>query len=632
MRAGAPVHLRPQTYEVLRYLTQNKGRLVSKDQIIEEVWQGRAVTDGALGKCIEELREAFGADARQYIRNVRGRGYILDFESTDVGETVSTHVEEIDVVRVVMEDEAGFEKVSTTQTDSNQRSNPAARPRAQANGVRKTIALFTAGLVVLVAAAGIYFFLRGRQSSAARIQSIAVLPFKNESGNRDVDYLSDGMTDSLINSLSQVPDLSVKARGSVARYQDKQVDPLQAGSELSVQAILTGRFVQRGDDLTLYLSLIDVRNGNQIWGEQYDRKMTGLSGLQRETARDIARTLTSNLKPADERKLSSGISENSEAYRAYLRGRYYWNNPRLGGYEKSREYFQQSIDLDPNYARGYSGLSHYYGFGAAVGFMPPDENWIKSETFARKALDLDPNLGEAYNALIGSQLYYHRDWAAAERSFRRGLDLDPNSAELRHHFARCLMLFGRRDEALAQMQRTLELEPLSLNYNLGSGRLFFYLRQYDQAVDQLRKTIELEPNYFSAHEWLGFVYEKIGRESDAVAEWALARRSRGDEAAVLKTTYARSGFSAAVKLLARNRLAELDKSVKRGEYVASVEYVTAYTRLGDKEQALQWLEKAIQEKNGYALEFNLTPLFDSLRSDPRFQELVNRVSVTSSKS
>jgi len=614
VHAGQPVHLRPQSYQVLEYLVTNAGQLISKDKLIESVWNGRAVTDGAVGKCIEDLRVVFGEEGRQYLRNVRGRGYIFDRDEVNFQ---TTHSEELDVIRVVVE-----------QDDDLQ---PAVRPAATKTRTRlKVTTTAIAASVIMFGAVGIYWLFARRLPTTTNIKSIAVMPLKNESGSTEVDYLSDGMTESLINSLSRLPGLSVKSRAVVFRYKDKDLEPRKIASELSVQAVLSGRFVQRGDDIRLYVSLVDGKTGNQIWGEQYDRKLDQLASLEHETSRDIAQQLNSKLKASDQTQLSRGSTENSEAYRTYLKGRYYWNNPRLG-YDKSREYFQRAIDIDPTYALGYAGLSHYYGFAAAQGMLPPDENWQRAESAVKKALELDNARAETYNALSGIQLYYHHDWTAAEASFRKGIELNQESAEIRHHYAKCLLLFGRNDEAQSQMQRVLELEPLSVPYNVNAGRLFFFRRHYQQAVDQFTNTLELDPNSLAAHDWLGFAYEKMGKEKEAINEWnkLLLLRKQDAVASQLRTIYERSGFTAAVKLLAKQQLTELDQGVKRGDYIAAGEYVTAYTRLGDKEKALQWLEKATQERNRFALEFSTNPLLDSLRSDPRFQQLADRVQIKS---
>jgi len=614
--SGDPVHLRPQTYRVLQYLADNDGRLISKDALIEAVWEGRAVTDGAVGKCIEELRSVFGEEGRQYLRNVRGRGYIFDREPQSELHTVrETHSEEIDMIRVIVEENS--ESKTAVQRNNRTRSR-----------WTTTTYLVAVACVLSCLLLGVYWVSTFRQP-ATSITSIAVLPLKNETGNAEVDYISDGMTESLIGRLSRLPGVTVKSRNAVFQYKGKDKDAHAIASDLSVQALLTGRFLQSGDGVTLYVSLIDGRTGNQIWGEQYNRKLDQLASLERETATDVAAQLNSKLRPADEARLARGSAVNSEAYLTYLKGRHYWNNPGRFDAGKSLEFFQKAIDLDPTYSLGYVGLAHYYGYAAATGRLPPDENWRRSESAIKKALELDDGVAETHNALAGVQLYYYRDWRAAESSFKRGVELNPASAEVRRHYARCLLLFGRNDEAVTQMERTLELEPLSVPYNLDAGRLFFSLHQYPKALIYLNNALDLDPNSPAVHDVLGFVYEKMGNENAAIGEWSKLLALIGNEISVakLKSTFEHSGFAGAVRLRGELKLQELEDRAKRGEYVAAGEYVTAYTWLGDKEKAFAWLGKASQERTRFAFEFKINPLYDTLRSDPRFQQIADRVTV-----
>ena len=514
---------------------------------------------------------------------------------------------------------------SPAQTDNP----PAVKTQSSAEYIvgeitRYKLAAIAVALVVTAAAVS-YFYLSAPKSEAA-INSIAVLPFVNESGNADVEYLSDGMTELLINSLSQLPHLSVKARSSVFRYKGKDIEPLQVGLQLSVQAILNGRVVQRGDNLTLSLELIDARTGNQLWGEQYNRKMKDLVALQSEIARDVSEKLRLRLTSTEQQRLARRGTENTEAYQAYLKGRYYWSKYPAPGYEKSREYFQQAIDLDPAYALAYTGVADYYGFASAVGLLQPNENWPKAAAAANKALALDDTLAEAYNPLAAVKLYYYRDWPAAERYFHRAIDLNPNYAEVRLHYALCLVRFGRGEEALAEVQRAIELDPLSVRANANWASILFEMREYDRAIDQFRKTLELDPNIAPTHESLGYAFEHKGMYGEAIAEWskALTLSGAGEQASSLERTYAASSFEAAVRALTQQRLENLNERMKRGEYVPAIEYVTAYIRLGDKEQGFVWLEKAVQERNGSALEINANPIYDRLHDDPRFQDLMAR--------
>jgi tetratricopeptide (TPR) repeat protein len=350
--------------------------------------------------------------------------------------------------------------------------------------------------------------------------------------------------------------------------------------------------------------------------------------LQSEIARDVSQKLRARLSGADEQKLTKNYTQSAEAYQAYLKGRYYWNMGPAPGYEKSRNCFERAIDLDPSYALAHSGLADYYGFASAFDHLPPNENWPKAEAAANKAIALDDTLAESYNALAAVKMMYYRDWPAAERYFRRGIELDPNFAEIRAHYALCLNLFGRNDEAVTEMQRAVELEPLSLRFNLLRGRLFFVMRQYDRAIDRYRNTLELDQNVAPAHEWLGDAYEQKGMHREAISEWgrALTLSGQQQQAAILERVYANSGFETAVRALAQKKIKLLNERTDRGEYVPATEYVKAYLRLGEKEKVFGWLAKA-EERNAFPLEVKVHPLFDSLRSDPRLQDLLRSVGV-----
>jgi tetratricopeptide (TPR) repeat protein len=293
---------------------------------------------------------------------------------------------------------------------------------------------------------------------------------------------------------------------------------------------------------------------------------------------------------------------------------------------KSREFFQEAIDRDPNYAIAYAGMAHYYGFAAATGAFPPDENWPKSESALTRAMAIDDSVAESYNALAGIQLYYHRDWPAAERSFRRGIELNPESAEVHHHYGRCLYLFGRNEEAISELKRTVELEPLSMRYQLNLAIAFYVVGDYDRALEQIHKTLDLEPNYTPAHNWLGNLYEKKNNQREAIAEWsrALVLARQTETAKLLEQTYASSGFNSAVRALAQTRLDALKESEKRDEYVAASEYANVYKRLGKKELAYEWLEKALQERSRFAFEVRVDPFYDDFRKEARFQNLLRR--------
>ena len=495
---------------------------------------------------------------------------------------------------------------------------------------RKPLAAFTA-LIVLLAAIGLgIWYFGGRLANTKQIESIAVMPFVNESGNADVEYLSDGMTETLISSLSQLPKLNVKARSSVFRYKGKDTDAQTVGKELNVQAILNGIVVQRGQDLALHIELIDAQTEIVLWSANYKQPMANLVSLQSEITRDVSDKLKIKLSGVDKQKfaqqLAKNYTANTEAYQLYLKGRFYWFKFPAKEYEKSRDYYQQAIDVDPNYALAYAGLGEYYALGAVWGVFPLDESWSKAEAAANKALALDDTLPDAYNVLSGFK-EFHGDLAGAEQYLRRAIELNPNYAEARSHYSIFLFQAGRSEEAFAQNKKVLELEPLAVGYNHELAMLFYWTREYDRAVEQCLKTLELDPNYVSTHELLGYAYEQKRMPKEAVAEWSKALRLTEDNetATMLERTYAASGFNAAVRALWQKKLERLNEKAKRGEYISAMNYARAYTRLADKEQAFAWLAKAEQERNLVIFEIKFDGIYDSLRDDPRFQDLLRRV-------
>jgi TolB-like protein/Flp pilus assembly protein TadD len=469
----------------------------------------------------------------------------------------------------------------------------------------------------------------GRRSAASLpAKSIAVLPFENLSHDPDNAYFADGIQEEILTRLSKITDLKVISRTSTQRYKSTPTNLSEIAQQLGVAHVLEGSVQKAADQVRVNVQLINAQNDSHLWADKFDRKLTDIFAVETEIAAKIADTLQAKLTGAEQRAIASRPTENAEAHQLYLRGRFYWNKWLAPGFEKSRDYYQQAIDLDPSYALAYAGLADYYGFAFANGLLPPEEKWAKAEEeTASKALELDPTLGEANNPLAAAKLYYHRDWPAAEEYFHRGFELSPNFAEMHQHYALCLVLFGRSEEALAEMQRALELDPLSPRFNWNSARLFFFLRQYDRAIDQYRKTLELDPNNAAAHEWLGFACEKKGMQKEAIAEWSRALTLSGEDAqaSMLQRNYATSGFGAALRVSAQKKLQRLNERTSRGEYVAAVEFVIAYARMDDKEQAFVWLAKAVEERNRLALEIKVNPIFDSLRSDPRFDKLVNQI-------
>jgi adenylate cyclase len=486
---------------------------------------------------------------------------------------------------------------------------------------RKTVIVVAVILTAVVAAitAIVVDSYRSRNSGKS-IQSIAVMPFVNARGNADLDYLSDGMTETLIRSLSQLPNLNVKARSTVFRYKGKDADARTIGKELGVPAILNGRFTQRGEELTLNLELIDSQTENVIWTDQYDRKLSDLVSLQSEIARDVSSKLKMKLSGADERNIAKSYTTNPEAYRLYLQGRFYWNKREEKDFRKAAEYYNQAIALDPNYALAYAGLADSYGLLSTFGFIPPTEGVPKARDFANRALLLDVSMAEPHTTLAYLSLTYDYDFAAAEPEFRRAIELNPNYATAHQWFGEMLLNAGRFDEAAPEYRRALELEPLSLPINWDYGRFLYMSRRYDESLAQHKKTIELDPGFARAHRTLAEVYRVKRDYANAVEERAkvLDLIGQAENATLVRATFAKDGWLGFLRLVTAKNSAL--KDINNNWVVAK-----AYVDLGDKDKAFAELSKAYEKRLSSLCWLKIEPQLDPLRSDPRYQELLRKM-------
>ncbi|MBA2525418.1 MAG: protein kinase [Pyrinomonadaceae bacterium] len=487
------------------------------------------------------------------------------------------------------------------------------------------LAAAVAVLAMVLGAFGLVAYLQTRNTEVA-IESIAVLPFQNRSAETDTEYLSDGLAESLIYRLSQLPKLRVSPTSSVFRYKGKEIDPVKVGQELEVNAVLSGRIVQRGDNLTISAELVDVRYNKLLWGEQYERKMSELLATQREIAREIVDKL--KLKVSGEQKaFAKHYTESSEAYQSYLKGRFYWNKRSEDGFQKALQNFQQAIERDPNFALAYSGLADTYnllGAPEAGGTQPPNEVLPKAKAAALKAIEIDETLAEPHVSLAHAKLFYDRNWAGAGREFKRAIELNPNYSVAHHWYAVYLNVLGR-PEALTEIKRAHELDPLSLSINTWYGRILAGAGQSDQAIEQLRKTIEMDPSFLLAYLRLGLIYEEKGRYDEAIAEFKQVLKLSGGKPlgiAALAHVYAMSGR----REEAQENLDELLQLSKQ-RYVSPVWIAIIYVALGDKDQAFAWLEKGNEVRDHNVVRLKTDPRYEPLRSDPRFNDLVRRIGI-----
>ncbi len=476
-----------------------------------------------------------------------------------------------------------------------------------------------AGVLALVAIVILLGYLALRRSGDS-IGAIAILPFSNASPDQNAEYLSDGITESIINSLSQVPKLKVLARNTVFTYKGKDVDLKKIAKELNVEAIVTGTIRQHEGRLTINASLVEVPDGVQIWGEQYNREMSDILNVQSEISRTISDQLKLKLTGEEQKKVTKHYTEDSEAYQLYLRGLYFWNKRSPQGFARALESFQDAIHKDPNYALAYAGLANTYTLLPAWALMPPKEGHPKARAAALKALELDESLAEAHAALGHTEHNYEWNWLESERSYKRAIDLNPNYAIAHHWYGSFLLEMGRTEEALTQKRLALQLDPLSLIINSDLGFLYYISRKYDLAIEQLQKTIDLDPGFIWTYQNLGFVYEQKKLYAESIASFQKALSLSPDSLEIqaeLARAYAASGDSAqARQILERLLKASAD------HYVASFDFAMIYAALGDKDRAFEWLQKAFEERSYQITSLQVEPRVDPLRSDPRFAKMI----------
>lgn len=476
-------------------------------------------------------------------------------------------------------------------------------------------------LLIAAAAASILYW--NKSNTNGVIDSIAVLPFENQSQDVETDYLSDGITESIINSLTQLPNLRVSTRSSVFRYKGKQTDPIAIGKELGVSSVLTGRILQRGDSLTISTELLDVRDNKQLWGEQYRRSLSDLLAMQRDIAREIASNLRPKLFATVPGQTAKSATDSAEAYQLYLHGRYFFLKFTPADHKRAAEYFNQALAKDPNYARAHAGLSDTLGASSVNSWIVPMEGYPKAMAAAQKAVALDDNLAEAHSTLGAITMFYQLDWAKAEREYKRAIELNPNHTDSYELYSYLLSATGRLNEAIDMMKRGLAVDPLALPLLDDLGQAYYWARRYDEALEHYRKSIAIESTHPAAYSGVGVVYAQKGMYKEAIEAFQRAIDSTertSNLLGLLGYAYALSGKKAeALKIL---------DELKRREkvsYVSPYDLAVLYTGLGEKDQAIEQLHKAYEQRVGWVIMLKVEPLFDPLRSDARFAALVQRL-------
>lgn len=597
-RSGRDLTLTPRAFDVLVFLVSNAGRVVEKSELFGEVWKGTFVSDNALTKIIKEIRHALQDDANapRYIETVPKRGYRFICELEDAAAQVSS--------------EAGIDHRG--------------QPRLTVS--RRALTFAVLALIPLTVL-GAWLLFRSKPSEVASptIQSIAVLPFKPLNAESRDESLEMGMAETLITRLSNLKQVVVRPMSAVRKYTDLQQDPIKAGREIQAQAVLDGSIQKVGDRIRVTVRLIDVRNGMSLWSQQFDESFTDIFKVQDSIAERVTSALSLELSKSEQEQLAKHLTDDPAAYQLYLRGQLSWHGRRQNWIDQSLDYYQQAVLKDPNFALAHIGVADSYIMMSGHRKISMQEAELKARPSIVKALQIDDSLAQAHNALAELKYQYEYDWDGAEKEFKRAIELNSNVAWIRQAYGWFLMSKGRFDEARAEMDRARDLDPSSLTINAGRGRLFYYSRQYEEATQHFQNIIAVEPNDSSAYFSLYTIYKQRQMYTEAVDVFLKYGKLIGaPQGAIeqLRKAFEVSGWQGFLQ----KRLEELEKRSKGGE-VRPFEFVDLYVDLGRKEEAFAWLEKTFAAHDPAVLQFNIDPAFESLRSDPRYAKLVQKIGI-----
>jgi TolB-like protein/DNA-binding winged helix-turn-helix (wHTH) protein/Flp pilus assembly protein TadD len=607
-KQGSRIRVSAQPFEVLTMLVERPGELVTREQLRERLWPEEVFVDfdHGLNAAVNKLREALcdSTESPRYIETLPKRGY-----------------------RFLQPVKCGERPAEASVNGETKQAVAPPQVLAPVAGAINWRRIAAAGAVALLLAVGFFVLRRGARPDATsttvpRISSIAVLPLENLSNDPEQQYFVEGMTDEIITDLAKLPGLRVISRTSAMQYKGTHKTMPQIARELNVDAVVEGTVLRDGNRVRIRTQLVYAPADRHVWAQAYERDLKDVLTLQANLAQDIASEIQLNLTSQQRANLSAR-SVDPEAHELYLKGRYFWNKRDQAGFTKAIDYFQQAIAKDPTYAAAYAGLADSYALSGGLYLLPVEQAMPRAQAAAEKALELDSNLAEAHASLGLIAPFSNWNWADAQRHYERAIELNPNYATAHHWYAEgYLMPVGRSDEAIAEMRKAQELDPLSAVIATDLGKELYFVHKYDEALVELHRALELDPSFVSAHNWISDTLLEKGMYNDAKAELEKTK-SRKEERIYIRQTaylYARMGRRAEGR-------AALAKSLQlsQGKQASSGAVALTYAALGDKEESFQWLEKAYTERSSFMTSLKYWSVFDPLRSDPRYTDLLRRV-------
>ncbi|HEU5239410.1 MAG TPA: winged helix-turn-helix domain-containing protein [Pyrinomonadaceae bacterium] len=600
LKAGTLITLTPRAFDVLVVLVEHAGTVVEKQELFDRVWGETHVTDNALTKIIKEIRHTLDDDANapRYVETVPKRGYRF------IGKV----------------EEESDRQISQVQSTVQRQPKPL--PRFAIS--RRALVLSIAGLIVISALAG-WFWFRQRpvESTSSPIRSIAVLPLKPLNAESRDESLEMGMAETLTTRLSNLQQIVVRPMSAVRKYTELQQDPVKAGREVQADAVLDGSIQKVGNRVRVTVRLIDVRDGKAVWSEQFDEIFTDIFKVQDSITERISSALMLQLSRQEKERLARHLTDNAEAYQLYLQAQLVWNGRRQNWIDQSLANYLQALEKDPNFALAHIGAADCYIMLSGHRRISMQDAEAKARPHIMTALKIDESLAQAHNALAELKYQYQYDWAGAETEFQKAVELNPNVAWIRQAYGWFLMSTGRFDQAAAEMDKARELDPSSLTINVGRGRLFYYSRQYDQAIQQFQSILAVEPNDASSYLSLYTIYEQKQMYPEAVDAY-LKSLTLSDFPQNLREQFAEAFKVSGWEGFLLKRLEVLLTVAKTGD-VEPHHFAGLYVRLGRKDEAFAWFNKAFQARDVATLQFKIEPAYDPIRNDPRYAQLLRKI-------
>ena len=629
LRDGEPVLLTPKAFDMLVALVENGGRLLEKEELMRSLWPDSFVEEGSLSQTVSLLRKALGeSEGQKFIQTVPRRGYRFIANVTgvkdDPGSTgrersipdIEDEPEPFVAENYVESERTGAQKVLGTGGGEH---------RVVRQRPKRAVLIVSLALVTIVAAFLINRLVKKpEQSTSHAIKSIAVLPFKSLGADDADEYLGVGIAETLTTRLGSLKLLSVRPSSAVLKYANSEKETVVAGQELNVDSVLEGSIRRLGERLRVTVRLVSVSDVSLLWSDHFDENFTDIFKVEDSISTKVASALALKLSGDEERRLIKRYTGNPEAYQLYLKGRFFWNKRTGEGFKIGISQFKQAVEKDPEYALAYAGLADSYTGLTFYNFAAPNETMPKAREAATNALAMDNTLAEAHASLGHVKANYDWEWSAAEKEFKRSIELKPDYATGHQWYAiHYLTPMERWDESINEMKRALDLEPTSLVMNSFLGATLYFAGRYDDAIEQCRKTIEMDSNFAVAHWHLGLAYQQKGMSEEAIAELQKAIELSGNSPlmiAALGHAYAKAG-----KRNEANRILDQLQKLSAVSYVSSYELAAIYVALGEREQAFQLLERSFKERCFHLVNLNVRPEFATLRTDPRFHDLVRRI-------